>query len=158
MIGVQYGRSWGSNMQNTMMPREDQDTLLTDLLAMPDVLDASFRDLSIADASRPGPGGESSPVEICWHLADLEAEGFGVRIRRLLIEDHPRLPDFDGAAIAKARDYRSLSLSDALALFRAARRANVTMLRNLTDSQWTRSGVQEGVGLVSICDVPSMMA
>ena len=145
-------------MQYTMKRREDQEKLLAGLLAMPDVLDASFRDLSIDDASRQGPAGELSPVEICWHLADLEAEGFGVRIRRLLIEDQPRLPDFDGAKIAKARDYRRLSLSDALALFRAARRANVTMFRNLTESQWSRSGVQEGVGTVSVCDVPAMMA
>jgi hypothetical protein len=97
-------------------------------------------------------------VEICWHLADLEAEGYSVRIRRLLVEDQPKLPDFDGAAIAKARDYRRLSLSDALALFRAARRANITMLRTLTETQWARSGVQEGVGPVSVCDVPMMMA
>ena len=144
-------------MQYTMKRREDQEALLKGLLAMPDVLDASFRDLSIDDASRPGPDG-SSPVEICWHLADLEAEGYSVRIRRLLVEDHPKLPDFNGEAIAKARDYRRLSLSDALALFRAARRANVTMFRNLTESQWTRSGVQEGVGTVSVCDVPTMMA
>lgn len=145
-------------MQYMMKRPAEQDALLSELLAMPEVLDATFHDLSIADASRPGPDGGLSPVEICWHLADLEAEGYSVRIRRLLVEDQPKLPDFDGAAIAKARDYCRLSLSDALALFKAARRANVAMFRALTESQWTRSGVQEGVGRVSVCDVPTMMA
>ena len=132
--------------------------VIESLLSMPDVLDASFGGLSPGDATRPGPNGELSPVEICWHLADLEAEGYAVRIRRLLGEESPLLPDFDGAAIAKARDYRSLSLAHGLAAFRAARRANVAALRQLTDDEWRRSGTQEDVGPVALCDMPLLMA
>jgi hypothetical protein len=140
-----------------MMRGGDQDALMAGLLEMPDVLDASFGSLSDDDAARPGPDGVS-PVEICWHLADLEAEGYNVRINRLLGEEHPRLPDFDGAAIARNRNYRRLPLGDALNLFRYVRRANVAILRRLTEEQWKRSGTQEGVGPVALCDVPAMMA
>src|SRR5262245_46244162 len=107
-------------MRYTMMQGGDQDALMAGLLEMADMLDASFGSLSDDDAARPGPDGVS-PVEICWHLADLEAEGYAVRIKRLLGEDQPALPDFDGAAIAKARDYTRRALSDALAVFRATR-------------------------------------
>jgi hypothetical protein len=49
-------------------------------------------------------------------------------------------------------------LSDGLSAFRAARRANVDALQRLTDDEWQRSGTQEGVGRVALCDIPSMMA
>src|SRR5262245_5172569 len=111
------GRSY---MRYTTMRGGDQDALLAGLLEMPDILDATFGSLSDDDAARPGPDGVS-PVEICWHLADLEAEGYSVRIKRLLGEEQPQLKDFDGAKIAKARNYRRLPLGDALALFRYVR-------------------------------------
>ncbi|MCI0572664.1 MAG: hypothetical protein L0Y66_18070 [Myxococcaceae bacterium] len=44
-------------------------------------------------------------VEHAWHLADLEREGFGTRLHRLLDEEHPSLPDFPGDRIALERHY-----------------------------------------------------
>jgi DinB family protein len=145
-------------MRYMMLPQGDREVVMSGLLAMPDVLEASFGALSADVAMQPGPGGVLSPVEICWHLADLEAEGYAVRIRRLLGEEAPRLLDFDGGAIAKERNYRALPLSEGLEAFRAARRANVEALRRLTDDEWQRSGTQDGVGPVALCDIPSMMA
>jgi hypothetical protein len=145
-------------MRYTLMRQGDQESLMTGLLAMPDVLEASFGALSADDAVQAGPDGGLSPVEICWHLADLEAEAYAVRIRRLLAEESPQLPDFDGGAVAQVRNYRALSLADGLSAFRAARRANVDALRRLTTDDWQRSGTQEGVGPVALCDIPSMIA
>ena len=36
-------------------------------------------------------------VEHAWHIADLEREGFGERVRRLIAEEDLFLPDFDGS-------------------------------------------------------------
>jgi hypothetical protein len=83
---------------------------------------------------------------------------FGERIRRLLGEEDPFLPDFDGARLARERDYRARSLDEGLAAFRAGREANLALLRSLGPDQWTRAGTQEGVGRVALCDLPSMMA
>jgi len=141
-----------------MMPQGDRESLMARLLALPDDLEACFAELTSDAAVQPGPDGGLSPVEICWHLADLEAEGYGVRIRRLLAEEAPQLPDFDGGAIAKARNYRARSLSEGLNAFRTARRANLEALQRLTADDWRRSGTQEGVGTVALCDIPSMMA
>jgi len=145
-------------MRYTLMPKADRESMMAGLMAMPDVLDTSFSRLTPDAAVQPGPDGVLSPVEICWHLADLEAEGYAVRIRRLLAEESPQLPDFDGAAIAKARHYRTRSLNEGLTAFRAARRANIDALQHLADADWRRSGTQEGVGPVALCDVPAMMA
>jgi hypothetical protein len=106
----------------------------------------------------PGSGGAFSPVEHCWHLADLEREGYSVRIRRLRAEDHPALPDFDGAAIAWERHYRSRSVTEGIAAFRAARLANLGSLRAIAADEWARGGTQDGVGPIMLCDVPAMMA
>jgi hypothetical protein len=141
-----------------LLSRADRTALMEGLEAMPELLATRFASLSGDDALRRGPKGAFSPVEQCWHLADLEREGFGARIRRLLEEDEPFLPDFDGARLATERDYRSRSIAEGLLAFRAARQANLALLRAVGGEQWSRAGRQEGVGRVALCDLPQMMA
>lgn len=105
-----------------------------------------------------GPQGAFSLVEHAWHLADLEREGFGERIRRLRDEERPYLPDFDGARLARERAYRSLPLAPAIATFALARFANLASLRALDEQGWERAGEQEGVGPLRLSDLPRMMA
>lgn len=105
---------------------------------------------------RPG-GGELSFVEHAWHLADLEREGYGVRIRRLLGEDNPELADFPGGRIAKEREYRICDLEPALAIFEQTRRRNVERLAAVGAAGLARSGRQEGVGVITLGQVPGMM-
>jgi hypothetical protein len=140
-----------------LLPREDQETLLEGLKAMPAFLAAAYSRLSAAEACIAGADG-FSPVEQCWHLADLEREGYAVRIRRLLNEVEPALPAFDGDRIAQERNYKSLSLADGIEAFRRARAGNLAALRALTASEWERRGTQDGVGRVGLCDIPLMMA
>ena len=135
----------------------EREELLRSLSAMPDYLYEQFDSLTAEDARLPGPGGTFSPVEQVWHLADLEREGFGVRIRRLRDEQAPRLPDFDGAGIARERHYRSLSLREGLAAFALARKANLATLQSLPGEAWARRGTQEGVGVVTLCDLPALL-
>ena len=103
-----------------------------------------------------GRGGFSL-VEQAWHLADLEREGYGERIRRLLAEEDPALPDFEGDRVARERAYRTKSLPEGVAAFAAARAANLALLRNVTAADWERSGRQEGVDRVALRDLPRMM-
>ena len=131
--------------------------LLRDLAGMPEYLKDTFEPLPRDLLTTAGPNGIFSPIEQVWHLADLEAEGFGARIERLLNESNPDLPDFDGTAIAQARNYKSRPLVEGLERFAAARRANLERLRSVPDSAWARSGVQSGVGEVSLCDMPAFL-
>lgn len=146
-------------MRYLQMSPRDQETLLSQLAGMPDFLHAQFASLPPSDALLPGPGDSFSPVEHCWHLADLERDGYAVRIRRLLSEVEPVLPDFDGARVAEERRYKSLSLTEGIEAFRMARLANLTALRSVvSEENWSRPGFQEGVGIVTLCDLPAMMA
>jgi len=141
-------------MQYMKLDDSARADLLRDLAAMPAYLKETFESLPQALLTTGGPDGLFSPVEQVWHLADLEQEGFASRIERLLNEQDPQLPDFDGTAVARARNYKALSLADGLERFEAARRANLELLRAVPDDAWTRSGVQSGVGAVSLCDMP----
>jgi hypothetical protein len=145
-------------MKYMKLNRQERQAVIGRLAWMPDFLDASFRELSAVDAAVQGLDGTPSPVEQCWHLADLEREGYGRRIRRLLDETGPVLPDFDGARVARERNYLMRSLAEALETFRAARAENLSALRQAEAGDWLRAGVQEGVGAVALCDIPAMMA
>ena len=131
--------------------------LLAALEEMRGYLRESFAALTSEQARTRGPGDFFSPVEHVWHLVDLEREGFNRRIGRLLMEDNPLLPDFDGDALAEQRNYRALSLSDGLAAFAKARRANVAALRAVPADAWSRGGTQAGVGGVTLGDLPGLM-
>jgi hypothetical protein len=91
-------------MKYTKMTVEDQESLLAELVSMPDFVERMLGQLASEDAVIPGSDGSLSPVEQCWHLADLEREAYAVRIQRLLREPDPTLPDFDGGKIAKERN------------------------------------------------------
>lgn len=141
-------------MQYMKLNDTERESLLRSLAGMGDFLNSAFAGLTEDQARTPGPGGTFAPVEQVWHLADLEREGFGLRIRRLQTEDHPHLPDFDGTKIARERDYRSLSMQEGLRAFNTARAENIAALHAVSTDDWTRAGTQEGVGDVSLCDMP----
>ena len=136
----------------------EQDALLAELEAMPDYLATAFATLSPAEAAMGGPDGALAPVEQCWHLADLEREGFAERLRRLRDEDRPVLADWDGERAAIERAYRERTCADGIAAFAAARRANLALIASIRAEEWERAGTQNGVGPVALCDLPAMMA
>lgn len=144
-------------MQYMKLDAVEREELLAALASMKTFIAETFTGLSTEEAARPGAGGAFAPVEQVWHLADLEREGFGLRIQRLQTESDPQLPDFDGDAVAIARNYRSLSLSEGLQAFAQARDANLAVLRSLPAGAWFRRGTQESVGEVSLCDMPVFM-
>src|SRR5690242_20050694 len=132
-------------MQYQLMSNADRDALLARLAQMPDQLEAAFAGLNTTLAATAGEGA-FTPVEQCWHLADLEREGFALRIHRIAEEAEPQLADFDGGRIAAERRYREKSLSEGLAEFRQARSETLALLKQLPETSWIRRGHQEGVG------------
>jgi hypothetical protein len=140
------------------MNRRQLETLLVTLESTPALLQRAAEDLPAAQARRRPAGGGFSLLEIVWHLADLEREGYAVRIRRLLSEEEPSLANFDGDRIAQERRYQDRDLAEGLAAFAAARRRNLEKLRGLAAADWNRTGVQDGVGRICLADLPQKMA
>ena len=93
---------------------------------------------------------EFSVVEQVCHLRDLEREGYSARIRKILAENQPQLPDFDGSRIAKERTYNNQDFESAFREFALAREENVRVMKTLSPDQLNRSGVLEGVGIITL--------
>lgn len=134
----------------------DLAPLARELAAMPDLLRAAARRLG-ERRWLESPPGAFCLVEQVWHLADLEQEAYAVRLRRLLVEPQPSLPDFDGARAARERGYRGRALEPGIEAFAAARAANLAFLASVPPVAWSRSGTQEGVGPVSLAGVVRAM-
>ena len=140
------------------MTRRDLETLLLTLESTPALLLHAAASFSPRQARvRPCRGGFSF-VENVWHLADLEREGYGARIDRILGEENPGLENFDGEQVARDRNYQDKDVARGIAAFKRARAANLDKLRRVAGAQWDRSGSQEGVGRVTLADIPRMMS
>jgi hypothetical protein len=99
----------------------------------------------------PAPG-KWSILEILGHLRDMEREGYLERYERILAETEPRLPDLNGEALAIERDYRSAKAGEVLRDWTRLRRETLRLLRKLTDAQWSRAGVHETAGRLTMED------
>src|SRR5918911_1869957 len=98
-----------------------------------------LRDGLVADDLRMrADGGGFSFVETVCHLRDIEREGYGARIERILGEEVPSLPDLDGARLALERRYGEQGFDDGLEDFASARARNLSALRAATDEQLRR--------------------
>jgi len=140
------------------MNRREFETLLLTLESTPALLARAAATLSPEQHRCRPAGGGFSLVENVWHLADLERDGYAVRIRRILAEDSPALLNFDGDRVARERCYQDKDLARGIAAFARARTQNLETLRRLKASDWKRAGAQEGVGRVTLEDLPRMMA
>ena len=92
---------------------------------------------------RPAPD-VFAPIEVAWHLRDIECDGWLARLRRILDEPTPILPSIDGDRLAIERAYLTLDLEPALAQFAEARRQSLELLRTLPPHHWSWSGIFEG--------------
>jgi hypothetical protein len=145
-------------LEDKIMTKREFETLLLTLESTAALLARAAAELAEDRVRQRGTAGGFSLVEHVWHLADLEREGYGARIRRLLTEEEPRLLNFDGDRAARERVYHRRDLAEGLLAFTAARTRNIQTLRDLSPDDWKRTGEQEGVGLVALADVPRMMA
>jgi hypothetical protein len=88
------------------MDSHPQRQLLDTQQRMPAQLRASLRSLAPQHWRwKPSPEVFSVVEHLC-HLRDLEAEGYQLRIRRLVEEDLPTLDEIDGSAWAAERGYQ----------------------------------------------------
>src|SRR5512143_836428 len=99
----------------------------------------------------PAPG-KWSILEILVHLRDMEREAYLERYERILAENEPRLPDLNGEAFVIERDYRSAKVSEVLRDWMRLRRETLRLLRKVTAAQWTRAGVHEAAGRLTMED------
>ena len=84
------------------------------------------------------------------HLRDIDVEGYERRVVRVLNEEHPFLPDVDGAKLAAERNYNAQPLGPALEAFAASRARSIALLRAASERDLERTAEMEGVGRVTL--------
>jgi hypothetical protein len=130
--------------------------LITQLTEMPRQLEVTLRSIPAArlrwkpESWGGSPGETFSAIEHVCHLRDIEVDGYQVRIRRILAEDHPSLLSLDGYEMAKERRYDGANVALASEAFRAARWRTVADLRALDDVQLARTGTFAEYGEVTL--------
>jgi DinB family protein len=107
------------------------------------------------EVHKPSPEAFSARENV-HHLRDIEAEGYGVRLLRMLGEPDPLLKDIDGAALASERNYNGRPSGPALEDFALLRAANVERLLRLAPEDLDRKGSWENVGPVTLGKVLEM--
>src|SRR5437588_492411 len=90
-------------------------------------------------------GGKWSAAEIVHHLADSETTS-ALRLRRLLVEDHPLIQSYDQEAFAARLNYNERDIAPALEAFRAARATTAQLFDWMTEEDWQREGTHSESG------------
>lgn len=134
---------------------------LSDIIAFLEETPAALKrlrdGLAADDLRMRADGGGFSFVETVCHLRDIEREGYGVRIERILGEEGPSLPDLKGARLALERRYNEQGFDDGLEAFSQARARNLSALRAATDEQLGRRATLEGVGEITLAGLAALM-
>src|SRR3979490_613048 len=94
--------------------------------------------------AHPIPG-KWSAAEIVHHLADSETTS-GIRLRRLLVEDHPLILGYDQDAYAARLNYNNREMIPALEAFRGARATAAQLFEFMSDEDWLREGTHSESG------------
>ena len=94
--------------------------------------------------ARPIPN-KWSAREIIHHLADSETVS-GIRLKRLLVEDHPLIQGYDQDAFARRLNYNDRDIGPALEAFRSARANTAQLLDAMTEEDWKREGTHSESG------------
>lgn len=95
--------------------------------------------------------GKWSAAEIVHHLADSETTS-GLRLRRLLTEDHPLIQGYDQDAYANSLYYNQRAIAPSLEAFRFARATTAQLFDFMSDEDWHREGTHSESGSYSAED------
>lgn len=104
----------------------------------------------------PKPG-QWSIRQIVAHLADAEMVA-GMRLRRIIAEDNPRLEAFDQDAWASNLDYARRKPSQSLEMFRRVRAENYELLKDLPEGAFERAGQHEERGRLTLKHLLQLIA
>lgn len=86
-----------------------------------------------------------SAAEIVHHLADSETTS-ALRLRQLLVEDHPLIQGYDQDVYAARLNYNKRDMGPALDAFRSARATTAQLLDSMSEDDWRREGTHSESG------------
>lgn len=132
------------------MDQREKDRLLNNLRSLPNELTDLLTDLDEEMLRwRPIPN-KWSIKEIVCHLRDMERLAYLARYQKIVSEDHPYLENVDQNRVAYEGDYINQNAAEALEEFKQLRAATVEALGAVPFEEWSRSGVHQTDGHLTI--------
>lgn len=101
--------------------------------------------------------GEWSPAFVIHHIADAELQ-FGVRYANALAEDNPPIIPFDEEKFPSALQYQNRSVEASLNAMTSLHAMNYEILKNASDSDWSRISSHPERGELTLFEVVSLGA
>jgi hypothetical protein len=125
------------------------DDLINDYAAGPQLLREAVRGMNRDQLiARPVPG-KWSTLEVVCHIADFEIVGAD-RIKRVIAENQPTLPDGDEKAFAAALKYDHRELEEELQIISGIRASTTRILRKLKEEDFARIGKHTAAGPLTL--------
>jgi uncharacterized damage-inducible protein DinB len=118
-------------------------------LAGPPALRRAVQGMSPEQLRARPVAGKWSTMEVVCHLGDSE-QAWCHRLKRVIAEERPLLIGYDETRFTAALGYHGCDLEEELALIDAARRQMARILRALPESAWSRQGVHNERGLMTL--------
>jgi len=133
------------------MTAEERQDLIAQYKAGYEEVIGSLKDFPADSLTAHPIAGKWSAREIVHHLADSETVS-GVRLRRLLVEDHPVIQGYDQDQYATQLNYNERDIAPALEAFHAARANAAQLLDRMNDEDWKREGTHTESGRYAVED------
>ncbi len=134
------------------MPDALQPGSLDLLASTPGTLRALLAGLDEAVVGAPGPEGWS-PRDVLAHVLSVQQPGFTARVRFMVEQDEPPVPNVDEDAVLETSGLRSRPMAELLDGFSAARAATLALLSTLDEMQFARGGNHEIAGRITVAEI-----
>jgi hypothetical protein len=119
----------------------------------PPVVAETCAGLTEDDYRRKPGSGKLSILEHMAHMLDMERDVFGVRIRRVLEEDDPKLDPVDQEHYVDESRYAGRTFANLFDEWSELRRTNVETVEATVPEQWTRPVRHPDLGKATFADV-----
>ena len=127
------------------MTSEDRQQMISTYKAGYEEVLQSLKDFPEQSLTAHPIDGKWSAAEIVHHLADSETTS-ALRLRRLLVEDHPLIQGYDQDAFAARLNYNHRDVAPALDAFRCARATTAQLFDFMEGKDWRREGTHSESG------------
>ena len=124
-------------------------SLIDEFLDGPTALRRAVSGMSPEQLRARPVAGKWSTLEVVGHLADSD-QAWCHRMKRVIAEERPLLISYDDTRFTATLGYHGSDLEEELALIEAARRQMARILRSLPESAWSRQGVHNERGLMTL--------
>jgi hypothetical protein len=133
------------------MTLEERQDLIAQYKAGYDQVSRNLADFPRNSLTAHPIAGKWSAAEIVHHLADSETTS-ALRLRRLLVEDHPLIQGYDQDEYAVKLRYNERDIAPSFEAFRAARATTAQLIDMMTEEDWHREGTHSESGSYSAED------